>query len=50
MKPVREQLMDLIRANGGNIKENDHRIPALLKQLKEILEDDSGPSDDSHIV
>lgn len=40
MKPVREQLMDLIRANGGNVKENDHRIPALLKQLKEILEEE----------
>lgn len=45
MKPVREQLMDLIRANGGTIKENDSRIPALLKQLKDILEEDSEPSD-----
>lgn len=44
MKPVREQLMDLIRANGGNIKENDHRIPALLKQLKEILEEAEQPN------
>ena len=49
MKPIREQLMDLIRANGGNIKENDHRIPALLKQLKEILEENSEPSNDSNI-
>ena len=46
MKPVREQLMDLIRANGGTIKENDHRIPALLKQLREILEENSGSSND----
>ena len=45
MKPVREQLMDLILANGGTVKENDSRIPALLKQLKEILEENSGPSD-----
>lgn len=39
MRPIREQLMDLIRAKGLTIKENDHRIPALLKQLKEEQEE-----------
>ena len=40
MVPIREQLMALIRANGGTINENDSRIPALLKQLEELLEEE----------
>lgn len=44
MVPIREQLMALIRVNGGTINENDSRIPALLKQLKEILEEEEQPN------
>ena len=45
MVPIREQLMALVRSKGGTIKENDSRIPALLKQLKELTEEeDQGPN------
>lgn len=40
MKPIRLQLMDIVRSLGGTVKNNDSRIPALLKQVKENLPDE----------
>lgn len=38
MIPIKIRLMDLIRKQGGSVKNNDNRIPALLK----TMEDHSG--------
>ena len=38
MIPIKDQLMAMIRDLGGTSNENDCRIPALLKQLNELLE------------
>ena len=39
MKPIRFQLMDIVRSLGGTVKNNDSRIPALLKQVKDAIEE-----------
>lgn len=36
MIPIKIRLMDYIRKQGGSVKNNDNRIPALLKRIKSM--------------
>ena len=44
MVPFREQLMALVRKLGGTVKENDSRIPRLLKQVKDLTDSENEES------
>ena len=57
MIPIREQLMDICRGEGKTIKNNDNRIPRLLEELNDIVNnnDNSGgvdfnPMPDAEII
>lgn len=41
MVPIREQLMALVRKLGGTVKNNDNRIPRLLKQASDLTDSES---------
>ena len=38
MLPIREQLAAIVRKLGGTVKNNDNRIPKLLKDVKELTD------------